>query len=144
MMSGNIGFGVFINMLSNNDETIETLNTAIGKTISDAYVDDDCYIDGGLIMKFTDETGIMIYDDGRSCCEHRYIHTDDDLSHYSGAMFKGVELKDAPEIEDEYGFHEVQFLIINTDKGSFTLETHNEHNGYYSGFYMKARHIQSS
>ena len=36
------------------------------------------------------------------------------------------------------GVHEVQFLNIETSLGIITFETHNEHNGYYGGFYIKA------
>jgi len=30
--------------------------------------------------------------------------------------------------------HEVQFVLITTSLGVFTMATHNIHNGYYSGF----------
>ena len=51
-----------------------------------------------------------------------------------------IELRDAPNVEDdEYGnVHEVQFLVVTTSKGAFTIETHNEHNGYYGGFFIEA------
>jgi hypothetical protein len=50
-----------------------------------------------------------------------------------------MRLQDASERPDEYGIHEVQFLIVDTDRGSFTCETHNEHNGYYGGFLVVCR-----
>ena len=35
--------------------------------------------------------------------------------------------------------HEVQFLEVKTSKGSFTMSSHNEHNGYYGGFSIEVR-----
>jgi hypothetical protein len=60
--------------------------------------------------------------------------TDDDLLFLANTKLVDIQLEDAPNVEDEFGEHEVQFLIIKTDKGDITLETHNEHNGYYGGF----------
>ena len=57
-----------------------------------------------------------------------------------GYSEKDFELKDAPDIEDEWGeVHEVQFLDVKTDKGVFQMSSHNEHNGYYGGFWIIAR-----
>ena len=134
------GIGVLLGYLGGNDETVNAHKSAMGKTIKEIYIDDD-YRDGALFLKFTDDTGIVIYDDGRSCCENRYLHTDDDLQHYVGTVFQQAELRDAPDMEDDWGAHEVQFLLINTDKGVITLETHNEHNGYYGGFYVVIREL---
>ena len=138
---GNLGVRVIVGQLCGNEDTRITHKAAMGKTIKELFVDNDKYRDGALIMKFTDNTGIVVRDDGRSCCEERYIHTDDDLQYYVGSVFNKAELREAPnqisEDDDDYGGeHEVRFLIINTDKGSFTLETHNIHNGYYGGFWI--------
>ena len=92
----------------------------------------------GLYLTFKNSK-MKIYDDGQSCCEWRYMRTDDDLPYYVGATFHGVEIKNAPDMEDEYEVHEVQFLEIITSKGSFTISTHNEHNGYYGGFWIKVK-----
>lgn len=131
---GNLGMSVMLGMLSGNEDTVNNHRGAMEKTIKEIYIDEDYRCDGALFMRFTDGTGIIIRDDGRSCCESRYLHTDDDLEYYIGAVFKRAELREAPNIDDEYSYHEVQFLLINTDKGVITLETHNEHNGYYGGF----------
>ena len=45
-----------------------------------------------------------------------------------------AEIREAPNEPDEYGDHEVQFLLVNTSIGTFTVASHNEHNGYYGGF----------
>jgi hypothetical protein len=95
--------------------------------------------DGGLVIDFIDSTGIVLFDDGRSCCENRYVHTDDDLAAFTGAVFLGCEIREASNVPDEYGDHEVQFLLVHTSLGVVTIETHNEHNGYYGGFYLRAR-----
>ena len=34
--------------------------------------------------------------------------------------------------------HEVQFLEIKTDRGVLTMANHNEHNGWYGGFWIVA------
>jgi hypothetical protein len=128
-MKDNLGLGVMIQMLGGNKETVEAHLKAQGKSISEISFSDE-----KLVLKFTDGTGIKIFDDGQSCCESRYMTTDDDIQSFVGAKFLNAELRDAPNIPDDYGDHEVQFLLINTDKGTFTMESHNEHNGYYGGF----------
>ena len=104
-----------------------------GKTISKVEITDNV-----LVISFTDDTTLSIRDDGQTCCESRYMVTDDDLPYYAGATLLSVEISDAPNQEDEYGDHEVQFLRVNTNKGTFVLSNHNEHNGHYSGFAMIA------
>ena len=60
---------------------------------------------------------------------------DDNLAPFVGRVFLGAMIKNADDHVDEYGeHHEVQFLEVYTDIGSFTVCTHNEHNGYYGGF----------
>lgn len=130
----NLGIGVMIGMLSGNEETVKAYQSAQGKeTSSISLVDDE------LRISFTDGTGIVIWDDGQSCCEHRYMTTDDDLRAFVGATLTSIELRDAPSKEDEWGEHEVQFLLVNTSLGTFTMETHNEHNGYYGGFLVRIK-----
>lgn len=130
----NPGFGVMIGMLSGNEETVNTIKLSIGKTISSVKLDDN-----KLRFVFTDNSKIVLFDDGQSCCEDRYMTTDDDLSFFTECTFDNVELRDAPNMPEEYGDHEVQFLLVTTSKGVFTMETHNVHNGYYGGFWIVAR-----
>lgn len=139
-----LGVGVLLHHLfDDNHETAETLQAALGKVIADARMDNNAD-PNRLVLRFTDGTGLYAYDDGQSCCETRYMTTDDDLPSFVGATFNGFELRDAPNRETEWGEpHEVQFLLTNTSKGVFTLETHNEHNGYYGGFYIVIRPIES-
>ena len=129
-----LGLGVMIQSLGGDDETQAVLKSAIGKTI--VYVE---IRKNKLVFKFTDQTMLYIFDDGQSCCENRYMDTDDQLWEYSDAVLLDFNLKDAPNVEDEYGVHEVQFLDVKTSEGVFTISSHNEHNGYYGGFWIVAK-----
>lgn len=130
-------------MLSDDSSSVKAYQEALNKTISQIKFEND-----SLKLYFTDGTGILIFDDGQSFgtvyggCEHRYMTTDDDLDSFTKAVFLGLELLDAPTIEDEDSDpHEVQFLKVSTSNGVFTIETHNEHNGYYGGFFVKVEQI---
>ena len=133
----NFGLGVMIKMLGGNAKTVNAFQSSIGKVISSVVLTHE----DELHLKFEDGTGLKLWDGGQSCCESRYMRTDDNLEEYIGATLIGGELKDAPNVsdDDEYGEHEVQFLEIQTSKGPLTMASHNEHNGYYGGFYIEAR-----
>jgi len=90
----------------------------------------------GLILTFADGCVIRIWDNGQSCCENRYMTTDDDLNKIVGGVLTRIDVKegDAPKNDEEYGEHEIAFLEIGTDECFVTVATHNEHNGYYGGF----------
>lgn len=126
--------GVLIGMLAGNSESVAAFTGALGKTISGLRLGED----DALHFEFSDGTKIKLSDDGQSCCELRYMRTDDDLAAFIGAVLEDAEIKDAPDAEDEYGTHEVQFLEVKTSKGVFTMASHNEHNGYYGGFCIRA------
>lgn len=105
-------------------------NDYFGKIITRIEMSDDT-----LIIRFGDGTGLKLFDDGYGCCGNRYMHTDDALSGVVGGMLYGIEVRDAPVVEDEDGeFHGVQFLVVKTNKGECVISNHNEHNGYYGGF----------
>lgn len=131
---GQIGMGVILGMLDGNPESVAAFTGALGKTIAALRLGDD----DALHFEFADGSKIKFSDEGQSCCEHRYMRTDDSLGDYVGAKLTGAEIKEAPNQPDEYGEHEVQFLEVQTDKGVFTMASHNEHNGYYGGFYIVA------
>jgi hypothetical protein len=96
--------------------------------------------DGSLAVTLTDGRSFMLYDAGRSCCEVRYMTCDDDLAAFVGASIVGAEVRDGGSSEDEYGEpHEQQFVIFKTSLGEFTVATHNEHNGYYGGFWLQIK-----
>jgi hypothetical protein len=89
-MNEHPGFGVMIGMLGGNRETVEAHNAAMGKTIFKAEM-----IDNRFRLHFNDETGIIFYDDGQSCCECRYMHTDDNLESFANSIFIEAELAEA-------------------------------------------------
>ena len=106
----------------------------IGKVISSLSLQDDT-----LTIRFTDGTGVEVYDNGQSCCEHRYMHTDDDLSGVNGGVLYDIELRDVTCDESDWEVHEIQFLVVKTSKGEIVMSSHNEHNGYYGGFSIEFR-----
>ncbi len=129
----NLGIGVMINMLGGNEETVNAVKASLNKKIKHVEL-----LDEQLNISFEDGSKLTLWDAGQSCCESRYMRTDDDLNYFIGSEFLGGEIKDAPGIDCSYGDHEVQFLEIKTNKGSFVMSSHNEHNGYYGGFYITA------
>ena len=104
--------------------------------------------DSYLVFVLENGTRVEISDKAQFCCEKRYPSTDDDLSYFVGAMLLRVDVKGAEygvgggaghgvdhyDGDDDTGEHEIAFLDIVTSKGTLTLSTHNEHNGYYGGF----------
>lgn len=103
---GQLGMGVMINMLSGNEDSVKAFTGALNKTITAISLGED----DALHFTFDDGTKIKIFDDGQSCCESRYMRTDDNLADFVGAMLLGIEIKDAPNAPAEYNEHEVQFL----------------------------------
>jgi len=124
-----------INALGGPDkETAAVVGGVIGKKLVSLGIDNE-----SLCLRFDDGAGVAIFDDGQSCCEHRHMSTDDDLSRFVGALFVSVELRDGPKNTDDHGEdHDQQFMIVKTSLGEFTVVNHNEHNGYYGGFIVRA------
>ena len=91
-----------------------------------------------IAITFTNGRSIWIYDNGQSCCEHRYISTDDPLDDLAGGELIKIEIKRVTDDESsEYDcVHEICFLEIATTKAAAVFSFHNEHNGYYGGFAM--------
>lgn len=122
-----------IGLLSGNADSVKAFQSCIGKTIKSLSLSNDV-----LHFVMEDGTKMDMYDDGQSCCEHRYMTTDDKLEDFIGAKLIGAEVKEAAPIAVDYGDHEIAFLDVTTDKGMFQMKTHNEHNGYYGGFLIRA------
>lgn len=92
-----------------------------------------------LVLAFQDGSVLTLFDDGQQCCESRSMSCDDDLGHFSGALFTSAEVRDGRRDEDDDGdVREVEFLVVDTSLGSFTVANHNHHNGYYGGFELTA------
>lgn len=130
-MSDYPGIGVMIQQLCGDRESVAAFTAALGKTITAIALTDD-----RLHLEFSDQTAIDFVDDGQSCCECRYLYSDDNLSASIGGTLLSAELVNAPPKEDD-DTHEVRFLHVKTSKGVFTVEAHNEHNGYYGGFAVR-------
>jgi len=120
-----------------NKESVEAFARGKDKSISALAL-----VNSELVFEFSDGYKMKLFDDGQSCCESRYMMTDDNLSDFIGSTLLDAEVLSAPNEPDEYGEHEVQFLVIRTDRGAFTMATHNEHNGYYGGFSVIAKLIE--
>lgn len=135
-----LGLGVMISQLGGVDEAdIRAYQNSIGKVIARLTLENEV-----LRLTFNDGTGLRFWDDGQSCCESRYMRTDDELPQFEGGVFNGVEIRDADNLATEYDDeHELQFLLVNTSNGVITFSNHNEHNGYYGGFALRVAGAQS-
>lgn len=92
------------------------------------------FTDKALTIGFSDGVTIKIWDNGQSCCENRYMTTDDDVQSLVGHRLRHIEAKPGPGEPCDYDEHETAFIEVATDDGHITVTTHNEHNGYYGGF----------
>jgi len=132
-----LGVGVILSDLVGNKESVEAYTESLGKEITVLNITED-----RLLFHFTDDSAIKFFDDGQSCCEHRYMHTDDELQDFVGSLFQGAEIRDGPEEGSEWdGVKESQFLVITTSMGLFTVVNYNEHNGYYGGFALRVAKV---
>lgn len=121
--------------------TPAVLESLIGETIDSIDVTDtDILIHTGA-SHGTQGVRTLITDDGQSCCESRYLTCDDDLDTFRLGRIVKIELVSVPDIEDDGDHHECAFFKIDTTKGPITVRTHNEHNGYYGGFCIRASRI---
>lgn len=113
----------------------KALQSSIGKKITAIDLNEE-----RLLFTFIDGTKMQLSDEGQSCCEYRYLHSDDDIQAFIGSELINAEVLEGPYTEDKDGFevHEIAFLAVRTNYGTFTIETHNEHNGYYGGFLINA------
>lgn len=141
-----LGLGVMIRMLADTGASVSAWQASVGKTIASLALTKadgtkQIYEDR-LVLRFTDGTGVALVDKGQSCCESRYLRTDDDLSYYVGATLLDARVLDAPSVEDPHGEpHDVAFLHVDTDRGTFTVSAHVEHNGFYGGFSIEAEAV---
>jgi hypothetical protein len=121
------GIGAMLHYLSGGSE--HSASEYYGRGIKDAKITDE-----ELVLTFLDGTEISIWDNGQSCCEHRYMTTDDDVRSLVGHNLARIEAKEGPDGEGGDECHEQVFVEVGTDKGFITIVNHNEHNGYYGGF----------
>lgn len=134
----NQGIGSMIHQLSGGSP--RNASDFYGKEIKEAVFNED-----EIFLTFKDGVKVRIWDDGQSCCERRYMTTDDKIEDLVGKELKSIEVKEADSTEDEYGEpHEIAFLEIKTNDGSVVVETHNEHNGYYGGFGLSIDEVKEN
>ena len=122
-----MGIGAMIHWLGGGSE--HDPKEYYGRIISAVAMEDD-----RLRISFADGKTIELWDNGQSCCEHRYMRTDDNLEALVGGKLARIEAKSSPNIEDGSEEHEVVFVEVGTDQAFITISNHNEHNGYYGGF----------
>lgn len=126
-----LGLGVMLRSLCGNEENVNAFTSSLNKTITAIDTDDE-----NLWLTFDDGTRLRFYDDGQSCCEKRWMEPQANYDPLLGSKLLGGEMKQLDELPDEYGNHELCELSITTDKGAICSKFHNEHNGYYGGFYI--------
>jgi hypothetical protein len=123
----NIGIGAMLHYLGGG--SAHDPSEYVGQTILAAKLDDD-----KLLLDLSSGKRIAIWDNGQSCCEHRYMSTDDEVESLVGHKLARIEAKPGPDEPDEWDEHETCFVEVATDVGFITLVNHNEHNGFYGGF----------
>lgn len=127
-MSTQLGVGAMLHILTGGSK--HSASEYYGQKITAAEIVDD-----RLRLSLSGGKTVEIWDNGQSCCENRYMSTDDDVSSLVGHNLMRIEAKDGPTEEDQCGSaHEQVFVEVGTDKGFITIANHNEHNGYYGGF----------
>lgn len=129
----NLGIGVMLKILFGGEETIEAVRASLGKLTTAIALTEN-----KLVFEFQDNSRLVVFDGGQSCCESRYMTTADELSYFVGSSLLSLEVRDGPTVTNQGEPHEIQFLLVNTTRGTFTMENHNEHNGYYGGFAIEA------
>lgn len=126
-MGSMLGIGAMIHLLGGGSE--QDPGKYVGRKITSAAIEDD-----RLRLSLEDGTKISIWDDGQSCCESRYMRTDDDIQSLVGHTLQRIEARGGPRDDGEFDVHETAFVEIGTEAGFITIVNHNEHNGYYGGF----------
>ena len=117
---------------------LDAFKLATGNMIAEADLRDDT-----LCLTFTDGSQLTLRDDEYRCCETRFMRTDDQLSDFVGKIFDHVEVRDAVTVEiDDCDTKDIQFLVVYTSGGVFSVSTHNNHNGFYSGFALVASYSE--
>lgn len=138
-----LGLGVLIQSMRGSEASAAAVRGAIGKTIRSVTINKGADPER-IELRFEDGSGLDLTDEGQSCCESRYVSCDDDLTWLSGQVLRMIELREGPVVEAEYETHEQEFLAVMTDQGEAVFANHNEHNGYYGGFYVVAKEVHAA
>lgn len=128
-----------VSLMSNCVATLFDQFFATSHTIHSAVIDPDGNDgNGSFILILASGHKIVIEDSGQCCCEQRYLHTSDDLDDLVGDKLVSIQVDGVKCLDESGEEHEVAFLKVSTNRDSVVIETHNEHNGYYGGFSLKA------
>lgn len=102
---------------------------------------------GQVVIMLASGFKILLIDAGQDCCETRYLRTNDELKALVGETLINIRVtrKVNVVLDSEWNeAHEVEFLEVLTNRDMVTFEAHNEHNGYYGGFSLRATVIDPS
>jgi hypothetical protein len=123
-------------------------------TVSTFHVIADIVLDdagnggnGQVVITLASGFKILLADAGQDCCETRYLRTNDKLNSLVGETLMNIRVTQKVNVVLDSACneaHEVEFLEVLTDRDMVTFEAHNEHNGYYGGFLLKATVIDPS
>lgn len=126
-------------MSEDDDNRLDAITRRYGEVIIDArFAPSEAQ---GSIEIWFSSGRVRLFDDGRYCCEERFFSTDDDLSLMKGETLVRVEVADGPTERKSDGQHEVQFMRLVTDRATYVIASHNDHNGYYEGIEIAAEEI---
>jgi hypothetical protein len=121
------------------------VRASIGKTITCIELSHLPTLDLALELHitFTDGSQLVLWDDRQECCENRYMTCDDQgaFPYHVGATLVSIEIASVEEQganDNSDAQHDIQFLNVQTSVGLIQCCSHNEHNGYYSGFAIAA------
>jgi hypothetical protein len=103
----------------------------IGKVIKKIEIDNIV-----LLITFEDYSVLTVWDDKQTCCEERYMSTDDDLSYQIGAVFMGLEVLPTEDDPD------VQFMHLRTNRSVVVCTSYTDcgESGYYTGFDIRGEY----
>ena len=121
------------------------LKSYIGKEIVQASIKYDD--SGAIILEFSDNTALEIFDHSWQCIESRYLTIDDNIQDLVGGKLLSIKVREIKKLDttDTKNFepcHEVAFVEIATDKDFVTFCTHVEYDGYYGGFVLSIKEVK--
>jgi predicted phage gp36 major capsid-like protein len=118
-------------------DAAEIIERCIGKKIIEVKFSDDT-----IFLTFADMKTLWIWDGGQSCCERRFMRTDDNIQELVGLDFEGLELSTVARCSFEsLDEREIQFLKVKAGWVEVVFSSHNEHNGYYGGFSICVKEV---
>lgn len=139
MSASRLGLGVMIEQLFGDRGDVDDFGKkSINQAITSLGIVKDDWTEDSLVFELANGFDFRLYDGGQSCCESRYMNTDDDLNYFVGSTLMDIRMASGPSEPGTYGDAlDSEFLIVKTSLGEFTVVNYNNHNGYYGGFWVK-------